>query len=223
MNIRRLTATAVLVIAAMGVGMGTSAAAPAAPTDKGVGYEAKLVDKTVVTTLDGGFFQVSSDGKTVDVKDKASGNALVTLPLAFNFNNATFPLVNKVSNDGKVLETTPDLLHGKPLLRPVASTIENQAAMSAFATQLGIATAIGGLTGTAIGAVVGGIIGSAGLLGGPVGLATILGGIATGAGVGGVIGTIVAGGPTLLIAGVDLVSTLTAPPGTSKYADQLPK
>ncbi|MDJ0482687.1 ammonium transporter, partial [Rhodococcus pyridinivorans] len=80
-----------------------------------------------------------------------------------------------------------------------------------FASQLGIATAVGGLAGTIIGAVVGGL----GLLGGPVGLASI----PLGAGIGGVIGTIVAGGPTLIVAGIGLIQTLTAPPGTTVYAN----
>lgn len=225
MNIRRLTATAVLVIAAMGVGTGVSGANPTAPADKGVDYKTTLEDKTVVTTLDGGFFEVASDGKSVAVKDKASDKTLVTLPLALNFGDKSVPLVNKVKDDGKRLEVTADVAKAsplKPLLKPVASTTENQAAMSAFSTQLGIASAIGGLVGTTIGAVVGGIV----FLPAAFTIALIpawLTGIAAGAGVGGVIGTIVAGGPTLVVAGIDLVQTLTAPPGTTKFADQLPK
>ena len=34
----------------------------------------------------------------------------------------------------------------------------------------------------------------------------------------GIIGTIVAGGPTLVVAGIDLINTLNAAPGTSVYA-----
>lgn len=228
MNIRRLTATAVLVIAAMGVGTGVSGANPTAPADKGVDYKTELQDKTVVTTLDGGFFEVSGDGKTVDIKDKASDKTLVTLPLAVNLGDLSIPLVNKVKDDGKRLELTPNAAKATPatpLLKPVASTKENQAAQEAFASQLGIASAVGGFAGTVVGAVVGGILGAgAGLAAGVVATPlTILGGVATGAGAGAIIGTIVAGGPTLVVAGIDLVQTLTAPPGTTKFADQLPK
>ena len=225
MNIRRLTATAVLVIAAMGVGTGVSGANPTAPADKGVDYKTTLEDKTVVTTLDGGFFEVASDGKSVAVKDKASDKTLVTLPLSVNFDNINVPLVNKVKDDGKRLELTPEVAKASPaksLLKPVASTTENQAAMSAFATQFGIASAIGGFAGTAIGAVVGAVV-----IGGVACTLTALvgciPGIIAGATVGGIIGTIAIAGPALAVAGIDLISTLTAPPGTTKFADQLPK
>lgn len=226
MNIRRLTATAVLVIAAMGVGTGVSGADPSAPADKGVDYKTELQDKTVVTTLDGGFFEVSGDGKTVNIKDKASDKTLVTLPLAVNLGDLSIPLVNKVKDDGKRLELTPDATKATPLtplLKPVASTKENLAAQETFATQLGIATAVGGLTGTAVGAVVG--VGLA-LAECVAAFACIVAGLPTigaAAAVGGVVGTLVAGGPTLVVAGIDLIQTLTAPPGTTKYADQLPK
>ena len=53
---------------------------------------------------------------------------------------------------------------------------------------------------------------------GSLGIALIPG-IVTGAGVGGVIGTIIAGGPTLVVAGIDLINTLNAAPGTTVWAN----
>lgn len=88
----------------------------------------------------------------------------------------------------------------------VASPDENLKAQQNFASQLGIATAVGGLTGTIIGAIIGTFVMPA--------VGTV-----AGAGIGGVIGTIVVGGPTLAIAGIGLIQTLTAPPGTTVYAN----
>lgn len=226
MNIRRLTATAVLVIAAMGVGAGTSAAAPEpAAAPDAIGYQTKLVDKTVVTNLVGGVFEVSKDGKSVDIKDTATNKTAVSLPLTFNYDNITVPISSNIKDAGKTLELTPKAVPvsaQKFLVKPVASTKENEAAMSTFATQFGIATAVGGFLGTAVGGLIGGLV-----LGGATCAATLLvlciPGIITGAGVGAIIGTIAIGGPALGIAAIDLVNTLLAPPGTSKYADQLPK
>lgn len=110
-----------------------------------------------------------------------------------------------------------------PPVKPVASPLEDSAAISAFAGEFGAATAVGGFGGTVIGAGVGCAIGAGviaiptALIGTPVGC---LAGAVAGAGVGGVAGTIVVGGPTLALAGTDLVGTLTAPAGTSKWAQR---
>nr|WP_238559022.1 hypothetical protein [Rhodococcus rhodnii] len=92
----------------------------------------------------------------------------------------------------------------------VASRQENDRALAAFGTQVGIATTVGGLAGTALGAGIGCVVTlPAGCVAGAV----------TGAGIGGVVGTIVAGGPTLIVSGIQLAETLNAAPGTSPYAD----
>lgn len=212
MNVRKFAATAVLVIAAMGVTAGTSNADPA-PAE--VKYESSVVGKDVVTTLEGGFFSVTSDGKAVEVKD-TGGHALVSLPLAYNVGDLQFPLTEQVSDNGTKLSLTAVTDVTKAVARPglhnVASVDENQRAMGAFSSQLGIAMAIGGLSGLTVGAIVGCVFGLP-LLG--VGC---IPGIPIGAGVGSIIGTIAAGGPTLVVAGIDLINTLNAPPGTSKFA-----
>ena len=226
MDLRRLAATAVLVTAALGVGAGTSYAAPATPTAKpqGIDYVVKLVDKTVVTTLKGGTFDVEKDGKSVDIKD-AAGHEVMNMPLSFKVDDVSYPYASKVRDDGKTLDLTPPAnvkTNGKRLfVKPVASPAENQSAQASFATQFGIATAVGGFTGTVIGALVGCLIGGAPLaltiVGAPVGLLTCLGGATVGAGVGGVIGTIAVGGPALAITGVELIQTMVAPPNTTKW------
>ncbi|MEV0028766.1 hypothetical protein [Nocardia sp. NPDC050793] len=239
LNLRRTTAAAALVIGAMTIGMGTAHAEPAEPADA-INYSVKLVDKTVVTTLKGGTFELaksSDDVKENDiylVKDEA-GNTVIELPLDFKVADIPVPVKPEVKNDGKVLELTPDQ-NAIPAdkkntkvdsvslaLKPVASPMENQRAQNEFASQFGIATAVGGFLGTALGVVAGGVIGVA------VGLVeclTIVGciaaipTIAAFAGIGGILGTIALGGPALALAGMDLLNTLQAPEGTTKWADK---
>lgn len=215
MKLSKLVVTAAFVAAAMGLASGTAYADPApeaSTTNEEIGYESNLEDRTIVTTIDAGVFKVADDGKTVDVLD-SKDNVVVTLPLSFNLGGLNFPYEQNVDNDGKTLRLVPQLDISKaslrssdlPAVNTVASPEENLIAQQTFGSQLGIATAVGGLTGTIIGAVVGTFF-----------LPAV--GTVAGAGIGGVIGTIVVGGPTLVIAGIDLINTLQAAPGTTKFA-----
>lgn len=210
MILRKITAAAVPLVAAVAVGAGTVHAEPAGAPE--IGYEAKLVGDKIITTLTGGSFEVV--GNVVDLKDEA-GNTVVTMPLAFRQDGLEFPLPHAVRDAGRVLELTvvKDVAQARPVpATEIASPFENQRAQDAFLSQFGIATAVGGFIGTVIGA----LVGLTGILGGPTVIASVL----AGAAVGGIIGTIVAGGPTLIVAGIDLLSTLAAPPGTTKWMDE---
>ncbi|WP_040794438.1 hypothetical protein [Nocardia higoensis] len=210
MRMRKLSAVLVPLIAAVTVGASTAHAEPAAVPD--VGYEAKLVGEKIVTTLTNGTFR--TDNGIVEVKD-AADNTLVSFPLAFRQDGLEYPLGHQVSDENRTLELTvvKDVSQARPVpVTPVASLEENRRAMDTFATQFGIATAIGGF----VGLVVGGVVGLIGLAGGALALATV----PTFASVGGIIGTIIVGGPALVIAGIDLIQTLTAEPGTTKWMDQ---
>ncbi|MGA4689335.1 ammonium transporter [Rhodococcus sp. AB351] len=227
MKLKKLAAVATMTIAAMGITAGTSYAAPAAQDE--INYESKVEGDSVVTVIDAGEFQVSGDGESVELQDNA-GNTVLSLPLAIQLGDLQLPFEREISEDGKTLTLTPvtDLSKATPVapedkvgpsvtpvalkLTDVASPDENLKAQQNFASQLGIATAAGGLTGTIIGCIVGAIPGSI------VPGAGTLAGCVAGAGIGSVIGTIVAGGPTLVVAGIGLVQTLTAPPGTTVYA-----
>ncbi|MBA4859499.1 MULTISPECIES: hypothetical protein [Nocardia] len=212
MLFRKLSAVVVPLLAAVTVGASTAQAQPAPAPVPDIGYEAKLVGDKIVTTLTGGTFQVN--GATVDIRD-AAGNAVVTLPLAFREAGLEYPLGHQVREDGRVLELTAvkDASKARPVpVTPVASLEENQRAMDAFAAQFGIATAIGGFIGTALGA----LVGLTGIIGGP----TVIASVIAGASVGAIIGTLVVGGPALVVAGIDLINTLTAPPGTTKWMDE---
>lgn len=211
MKLRNFTAAALPVVVGVAVGAGTVHASPGASD---VRYETTLVGNTVQTTLHGGFFEVSSDEQTVDVKS-ADGNTLVTLPLSVRQDGLEYPLPHAVRSEGQVLELTAvkNVAAARPApVQPVASLAENQLAMQSFGSQFGIATAVGGFIGTALGALVGLLVGLTLPVLEP---ATIL----TGAAIGGIIGTLVAGGPTLIVAGIDLIGTLSAPPGTTKWME----
>ncbi|MFG1794562.1 ammonium transporter [Nocardia sp. NPDC049149] len=211
MILRKLTAAAVPLVAAVAVGAGTSYAQPDAAPAAEIGYEAKLVGDKIITTLTGGSFELA--GSTVNVND-AAGKTVVTLPLAFRQDGLEYPLPHAVRDAGRVLELT--VVKDQAAARPapaaaIASPYENQRAQDAFLSQFGIATAVGGFIGTIIGA----LVGLTGIVSGPGVIASVI----AGAAVGGIIGTIIVGGPTLLIAGIDLISTLAAPPGSTKWMD----
>ncbi|OZD71043.1 hypothetical protein CH272_21100 [Rhodococcus sp. 05-340-1] len=217
MKLSKLVVTSALVAVAMGLASGTAYAQPVDETAPGdTNYTVDLEDRTIVTTIDAGVFKVADDGKTVDVLD-AADNTLVTLPLSFNLGGLNFPYEQNVDDNGKTLRLVPNLDFTKASANSrsigattVASPEENLKAQQNFSSQLGIATAIGGLTGTIVGAG----IGLLGIIGGP----TVIASVVTGAGIGGVVGTIIAGGPTLVVAGIDLINTLNAAPGTTVWA-----
>ncbi|GAA5045281.1 hypothetical protein [Nocardia callitridis] len=235
MKLRKTTAAAALVIGAMTIGVGTAHADPApapAPADPGIAYSVKLVDKTVVASLKGGTFAVTEeDGATEDapkttianVRDD-KGNTVVSFPLDMNVDGTVVPVKTNLQKDDSVLEITPDKPEGlvvsdkpvvaKPVVaKSIASPLENKYAQDEFASNFSLATMIGGFVGTAIGAVAGCVLGLP-LLG--VGC---LAGLPIGAGVGGILGTIAVGGPTLVAAGLELVNTMQAPDGTTKWAE----
>ncbi|WP_245665413.1 hypothetical protein [Nocardia sienata] len=228
---------AALVTGSLAMGFGTAHAEPAAPAPKEtVNYAVQLVEKTVVATLGGGTFSivekeqepVAQDGavpeaepvaeaaktQVLEIKDKA-GDLVASMPLEFTANGVAIPVKSEVKKEGAVLEITPEkpagLVTNQPLaVKPIASLKENQQAQNEFASNFGIATAIGGFVGTAIGAVIGCVVTI---------VAGCVPGLITGAGVGGILGTIAVGGPTLVAAGIELINTLQAPAGTTKWAN----
>lgn len=243
MNLRRTTAAAALVIGAMTVSLGTAHAEPApaaAPQD--IKYSVKMVEKTIVTKLLGGTFDLTkveeiAEGATeptttevATVKD-AKGDVVMTLPMNFSVAGIDVPVKPVVKEDGAVLELTPERPANLPegtqvnavAIKPIASPVENQRAMNEFTTQFGLATAIGGFVGTAVGVIIGGAIGVAL---GAIQCATLVLCIAAIptfvalAGIGGVLGTIAFGAPALGVAGLDLLNTMQAAPGTSKWSDE---
>lgn len=230
MNLRRLAATSAFAVASLALATGTAYAqptttapgttAPAVTAEENteLNWASRVEGGSVVTTVEAGMFAASDDGKSVVLEDEA-GNTVLSLPLSFNLNGVEFPYGVEYTDEGRTVSLIPNLaapmgLAPNALETNAASPRENTAAEQAFTSQLGLATSIGGLTGTIVGAGIGCLLAGTPLL--PPGC--LAGGV-TGAGIGGVIGTIVAGGPTLIVAGIDLLNTYNAAPGTSKFAE----
>lgn len=190
--------------------------------------------------------QVKKDVNVVAVKTKA-GAVAEKLPLSYRLHGNEFPIDQKISADKHTLTLTPQVkpeevawAHlynsvgnlAKPNttmqqhLKPIASSQENELAQNNFTSQLGMATTVGSLVGTAIGAVLGfglGIVaaGAACVLSvitAFIGcLIAVLPILATAAAVGGIAGTVLAGGGTAVSAGWDYLQTMQAAPGTTHY------
>ncbi|MBW0270460.1 hypothetical protein ATM97_05260 [Nocardia sp. MH4] len=231
MNFRRTTAAAALVIGAMTVSMGTSHAEEA-PQD--IKYSVKLVDKTVVATLQNGTFSIVEQAgetpeapktKVAEIKD-SRGAVVISLPIDYAINGVDIPMKTEVAKDSKVLSLTPEKPAGveigqetvvpQPVLKgtEIASVQENQKAINDFSSKFSIGTAIGTFVGTAIGAIVGCGLGLIAVLAGCVV------GLPLGATIGGILGMIAIGGPTMAVAGFELLQVLQAAPNTSVWADK---
>ncbi|WP_435592398.1 hypothetical protein [Nocardia sp. bgisy118] len=194
MKYKKFAATALLAVAATGVTAGTTYAAPAdAPAaqeqaalsaqgvDHGVGYTAALADagKSIVTTVTGGAFSLDADGKAVTLKNDA-GEVVTSIPLAAReaSNGAAVEIAAALDATGQTLTLTP---------KADVVAVQDVSAQEWFFAELQRAS-----LGAAVGAVIGGLIGLLGLVVGVI----------PGAIIGGVIGLLVAGGPSLLNAGM---------------------
>ncbi len=206
MKLRKFAATSALVIAAMGVGAGTAYAQPA-PAHDGVGYQAHIDGRSVVTVLDAGGFHVTSDGRFVEIRNDA-GQVIQTLPLTYRLGDREFSIAPVV--EGRQLTLTPETDPAKATMADVAGpTLPplpiDLSMLDKLAEGVDSAVTVGSLIGTVIGAVIG-CVG-----GGSTGPAACLGGIATGATAGGIIGTIVAAGPVLAYNGWQVYQTMNTP------------
>ncbi|MCP2320112.1 hypothetical protein APR12_005493 [Nocardia amikacinitolerans] len=246
MKPRSGSAAAIAVVGTLTLAAGAAHAEPDVVVRPDIVYSTKLVDHTVVATVKHGTFTVTKahrdevasgarlteingtaideTGKpvsatdVVDVVDLAddSGHTVLTLPLAFTVAGVDVPVEGVVEKDGTVLTLAPRqpsaLEVSRPLIvKPIASQAENQHAMNEFSTQFGMATSIGAFLGTAVGAAIGCVVTL---------VAGCVTGLVTGASVGGILGTVAAGGPTLVASGIDLLTTLNAEEGTTRWADK---
>ena len=205
MKLRKFAATSALVIAAMGVGAGTAYAQPA-PAQDGVGYQAHIDGRSVVTVLDAGGFHVTSDGRFVEIRNDA-GQVIQTLPLTYRLGDREFSIAPVV--EGRQLTLTPETDPVKATMADVAGpTLPplpiDLSMLDKLAEGVDSAVTVGSLIGTIIGAGVGcGLAGST--------ITACPAAIATGAGAGGIIGTIVAAGPVLAYNGWQVYQTMNTP------------
>ncbi|MFE3759080.1 hypothetical protein ACFXO9_32660 [Nocardia tengchongensis] len=230
MNSRRAGLIAACVAAGVAITAATANATPESTTPQ-VTYHATLSDSSVVVTLDHGTF-AAGQADSVAIRD-AAGIVLDSLPLTYTLDDRKLPLHQTITDDGRTLRLTPDLTTvdrttPTPVadLKPVASPLENQLAMNDLINAASIGTSVGSLVGTAIGAVLGTGVGFA--LAGASCLVLSLGCVVAVlpivslvAGVGGLAGLVLGGGPTIAYALYQYVTTLNAAPGQSIYAQHL--
>lgn len=198
MRYKKFAATALLAVAATGVTAGTSYAAPTPPAaqdqsaaapavtgaDQGVGYALQLADagKSVVTSVTGGAFSVDTDNRSVTLKNSA-GETVTSIPLTATAKGQEVNIAAAVADEGRQLTLTPQV--APTANAPVAA--EFIGAQEWFFAELQRAS---------LGALVGGLIGAA------IGIVFFGVGILPGAVLGALIGLAVAGGPSLLNAGI---------------------
>lgn len=236
MNLRRFTATSMLVIAAMGVGAGTSYAQPAAPAaaEQGapnINYSAVRDGNAAVATLDAGAFKVVGNNDSVEIIDDA-GNVVTTVPTFFRINEVQHPLAASVDPSGRVLRLVPNMDPAAATIVPVSDRLaptdiaepdskkeRDQRALDRFQQQLGLTTAITAI----IAAIIGGGIGCAvGLIPATAGLvipflnlalpiAGCIGGALIVAPLAALVGTIVVGGGALVVLGIQYFNTINSP------------
>lgn len=109
MKLHKAAALSVAVVAAMGVGAGTSyASSVPAQGDSGVGYTTSILPdgRSVATVLDSGAFRMVSGGTAVDVVDGA-GTALTRIPLAYSVGGVAVPVSATIGGSGRELMLTP--------------------------------------------------------------------------------------------------------------------
>ncbi|MFF3223906.1 DUF6861 domain-containing protein [Nocardia suismassiliense] len=198
MKYKKFAATALLAIAATGVAAGTAYAAPVPPavqdqttaaqtvkgTDQGVSYALQLADagKSVVTSVTGGAFSLAADKQSVTLTN-AAGEAVTTIPLTATAKGEQVEIAAAIADDAKQLTLTPKVAPSANA--PVAAEfIGAQEWFFAELQRASLGAAVGGLIGAAIGFLFFGV------------------GILPGAVLGALIGLAVAGGPSLLNAGV---------------------
>ncbi|MFI9404973.1 DUF6861 domain-containing protein [Nocardia sp. NPDC052316] len=198
MKYKKFAATALLAIAATGITAGTAYAAPVPPavqdqttaaqpvkgTDQGVSYALQLADagKSVVTSVTGGAFSLAADKQSVTLTN-AAGEAVTTIPLTATAKGEQVEIAAAIADDAKQLTLTPKVAPSANA--PVAAEfIGAQEWFFAELQRASLGAAVGGLIGAAIGFLFFGV------------------GILPGAVLGALIGLAVAGGPSLLNAGI---------------------
>ncbi|MGW4370188.1 hypothetical protein ACWEKT_31540 [Nocardia takedensis] len=223
----KLTATAALLIAALGIAAGGAHAAPEA---EGVGFTATPGDTSTVITTDAGSMSVEDNVFKIKAAD---GTVVAGAELAFRLDEFEFPIAAQISDRTATL--TPQLDPAKAVYKPVALPYEDQApwkteyereqaAWSRLTSTISmgatIGTLVGGLSGGAIGCVFGGIAGAtltAGTIGGlfgpfiPAAAVGCLVGVAAVGALGTIVGQILVTAPVAIAAAIQYFTTINQP------------
>ncbi|MEU1426523.1 hypothetical protein ABZ412_05545 [Nocardia sp. NPDC005746] len=210
MNLRTTLSVATLTACTV-AGSGAAIAEPPAvePT-----VAARVVGDSVLAVLDHALFAATADGQGVEIRT-LDGQPILSLPTGFLLDGVAHPMRYRIQDSGRALTLTPDTG-----LKPVASPMEEQLAVNDFAANMS-KIPLGSIAGAFLGAAVGAVIGLGScLVVGPACLATAPAAIGTFAGMGGLLGTLTAGGAAVVDGVWRYLSTVNASPGESMYAHQ---
>ncbi|MGW4534462.1 hypothetical protein ACWEOI_26315 [Nocardia sp. NPDC004340] len=232
MQFSKIAATSALVISALGVTAGVAYADPApapAPVpvlpslidgvNKGINqvapaihWNARIEGNAVVVDTDRG--SMTTDNGQLQVRDD-NGIVVAAVPLSYTVDDLDYPIQAGVEGLRATLTPSTDPAAARPTNLPLHQvTTDHQAsfddAVSAAATEFGLATAIGTLVGTVIGGTLGFLIG--GLAGGGVlSIPGALAGAATGITLGGAAGLVLVGVPAAIIVGIIFLNRINNP------------
>ncbi len=194
---------------ALTAGFVSATQAQAAPAPADIGYQAEVVGDHVVLTTDIGSLRTS--GNQFEIVD-AAGKVAASIPLLYNLEDQQFPILADITGRTATLTPVQDPAVATKIV--VSNAVLDQAtapetrqerdmqALQTLGSQVGTAVTIGSLIGAIIGAGIGCV----------VLIATgCLPGLVTGAGIGGLIGTIVVGGPALIVAAIQYFNTINSP------------
>ncbi|WP_054811516.1 hypothetical protein [Nocardia arizonensis] len=223
----KLTATAALLIAALGIAAGSATAAPEAES---VNFTAQATDSQTLITTDSGSMDVENGVFKIKA---ANGTTVAGTELKFRLDDFEFPIAADI--EGRNATLTPQLAVEKATYKPVALPYEDQAPWktdyereqaawsrltSTIAMGAAIGTLVGGLSGGAVGCVLGGIAGAtvasatiAGLFGPFIPAAALgcLGGIIAVGALGTIAGQILVTAPVAIAAAIQYFTTINQP------------
>ncbi|MCM6778580.1 hypothetical protein NDR87_34375 [Nocardia sp. CDC159] len=225
---RKYTVVAALATTVVGIGAGTTHAAPGA--DGVVNYKATTTQTSTVISTDAGSLDVDNGIFKIEAAD---GTTVAGAELSFRVDDFVFPIAADITGNTATLTPQFDLRHA--VYRPVALPFEDVApwktpydrelaawnrltsTISAGAT---IGTLVGGITGGAVGCVLGGIAGATvasaaivGLFGGfvPAAVVGCLGGIIAVGALGTLAGQLFVTAPVAILAAIQYFTTINQP------------
>lgn len=154
MKLNRVPVLAVMLIAALGVGTGTSYADPPPVSDQSINYRTTLAPdgRSVETAIDAGMFRLA--GATVDVVDD-SGTTLTTIPLRYSVAGAEAAIAPLITDDGSRLVLTPDT----SVFPGLRHDVDKATAYTNMIKQIEIGWQNGGSMSASIGAGIGAVVG----------------------------------------------------------------
>ncbi|MET9201187.1 glycine zipper family protein [Gordonia sp. NPDC003585] len=210
----------VLIAAVFAQWAATGTRAAAAP--RGVGVVVTMHASSVTFALENGSAQVRAGRLTILNR---TGTDIGQVPLSYRLENRQFPIAVRVVGRTVTLIPVRDVARSTVLnprdvarVRGVAGSKPNRhltrqerddQALARFNQQLAAGMSISALVGLTVGAIVGGTVGC--LLGLVAAVVGCLVAVAPAAGVGSVVGTILGGGGTAVIAGFHYFQTITSP------------